>query len=286
MISFEQKILLRFEGDEADHGVLDFYDAAQALIGFQRSLALTTHFVLNGTVITQAPALKGAQISVQPPSMGSWLIVASIIGGVGYLGSRPKDTPLGHLVYSVYDYVLMRTMGIHIDYDKSIRQLVEERVQEDTKHISEGRLDDLSEKCENAIKEMHRPIVNSGTAEAAGFSTVSGSKIVPLKSMLTEETFEALDFERRSVSTKIFEGMVSSYNMNTRTGRLYVKELARTIPFKIADSYLSRSVSTKIARNMTKLADGETHTPIVFEAFENQSRNGRLRSILVVRIRS
>jgi len=43
---------LSFEGDRADRHELDFYDAAQAMLGFQRSLAITTHLVLNGKVIT------------------------------------------------------------------------------------------------------------------------------------------------------------------------------------------------------------------------------------------
>lgn len=51
-------IKLKFEGNLSDNHVLDFYDAARAMMGFQRSLALTTHLVVNGEIITQAPSLK------------------------------------------------------------------------------------------------------------------------------------------------------------------------------------------------------------------------------------
>ena len=53
---------LSYEGEAADLSLIDFYDVAEALVGFERSLAITTHYVLNGSVITQAPSLKGAQI--------------------------------------------------------------------------------------------------------------------------------------------------------------------------------------------------------------------------------
>ncbi|GEM_PF-3603819 len=56
------EITLSFDGASADDNVLDLYDGAQALVGFQRSLAITTHLIVNGEVITQAPSLKNAQI--------------------------------------------------------------------------------------------------------------------------------------------------------------------------------------------------------------------------------
>jgi len=74
MISFT----LSFEGRDTDRHEIDFYDVAQALIGFQRSLAITTHLVLNGEVITQAPSLKNARVFATPPEEGSWKILATI----------------------------------------------------------------------------------------------------------------------------------------------------------------------------------------------------------------
>lgn len=60
-------ISLSYSGALADNNVIDMYDAARGLAGFHRSLALTTHLVLNGEIITQAPSLKGADIIVSTP---------------------------------------------------------------------------------------------------------------------------------------------------------------------------------------------------------------------------
>ena len=255
-LDFEQTMLLKFEGEEAELGLLDFYDANQALVGFQRSLALTTHLILNGRIITQAPALKGAKIAVHPPQKGSWEILATIIGGVGYLGSRPKDTPLGHIVHSVYDYVLQRTMGVKVDYDKSVGELLEENKIQQAKQLNQGHLDDLAEKCEVAIKEMHRPIINSETATRGRFGASRNGKVISLKTSLSIKTFEALDFERRSAKLTSFEGMISSFNLNSRTGRIFVKPLARTVPFKLTEDASSARNLTRLVSNMTKLASG------------------------------
>ena len=107
-----------YSGEDAENHQLDFYDTAQALIGFERSLALTTHLVLNGKIITQAPSLRGAKIFVIPPAAGSWEIVAGIFtAGTGTalykLATAPRDTPLGHFVSSIYEYVIQRTPRIY-----------------------------------------------------------------------------------------------------------------------------------------------------------------------------
>jgi hypothetical protein len=91
------EIELSYIGAEADEHELDFYDASVALIGFQRSLAITTHLILNGEVITQAPALKGARILALPPEEGSWKIKAAVFSlqrlQRSFSLARPRKTP-------------------------------------------------------------------------------------------------------------------------------------------------------------------------------------------------
>ena len=57
-------ISLSYSGLLADRSEIDFYDVSQALVGFQLSLALTTHLILNDEIIVQAPSLKGAHTRV------------------------------------------------------------------------------------------------------------------------------------------------------------------------------------------------------------------------------
>lgn len=70
---------LSYQGARSDSHEIDLYDVSQALIGLQRSLALTTHLILNKEIITQSPALKGAYIYALPPEEGSWKLTAAIV---------------------------------------------------------------------------------------------------------------------------------------------------------------------------------------------------------------
>lgn len=80
---------LSYDGALADNNVLAMYDAARALAGFQRTLALTAHLIINGEIITQAPSLKGASIISSTPEEGSWKVTAIIISGFTQPSQRP-----------------------------------------------------------------------------------------------------------------------------------------------------------------------------------------------------
>src|SRR5271169_4830616 len=120
------RFTLSYEGRLATERAIDFYDVAHALAGFQRTLALTAHVIINGEVITQAPALKGAQIVALPPEDGSWKFVALILGGLYSLTQAPQNSVIGHSTTSAYDYVISEALGFHVDFTKTLGQQYEE----------------------------------------------------------------------------------------------------------------------------------------------------------------
>jgi len=190
-IQFEPlPIKLAYHGLLSDEHQLDLYDLSQALQGLERSLALTTHLILNDEVITQATALKGARIVCGTPKAGSFTILAGI-GMVGYgaykLGTLKKDNPLGHLVYSAYDYVVHKVTGQDLDYDKSLREVYENGKSLGTLGIrlpKASKFDSLAEKIEPPLTKLHRPMISSGTAE-------SGVITFPGMSKKTERCFRS-----------------------------------------------------------------------------------------------
>jgi hypothetical protein len=269
------------------------YDVGQALIGFQRSLALTTHLLLNDEIITQAPALKGAQILSVPPEPGSWKTTAVVVGiatGAYHLGTAPKDTPIGHLVRSAYDYVVSETLGVHVDYEKTLgvqyKELRKTRAQ--IPELSEERLDSLIEKCEPAIRDMHRPIVKSETAHKAKILTRVAGTEYPLTVPLTRETFEYVAYTERSESPLDFMGRVSSYNINTYKGRIYLPQHNRPVPFELAEECRDAISVMTIVRSLSANAErrGGPEAEIFFNAFQNLSRTGRVKSLYVTSISS
>lgn len=240
MKKYDVQFELSYSGaDTVDHEI-DLYDVSQALVGFQRSLAITTHLILNGEIITQAPALKGAQIFAFPSEEGSWKIKAGILvlGTAAYhVATAPNNTPLGHLVYSAYDYVISESLGFHVDYDKSLGQLYEESKKNNIELplVREAQLDSVVEKCSTAITEIHRPIYKNKTAKTARIYANIDNRKIPLNPVFSFESFQYIIEEYTEEEAVIIQGFVSSYNSNTFKGRIYVPVEERPISFELAE---------------------------------------------------
>jgi len=275
-------VLLRYDGALASNNELDFYDASRALVGFQRSLALTTHLVTNGEIITQAPSLKNASIVINTPRPGSWEVVATIIGGIWAAGTASKDTPLGHLLYSVYDYVVTQTLGFPVDYNKSLFQSHQALLAE--RNITPAKLDSLAEKTETSIGDMHRPMVKSHTATRADI--YGGDKADPkirLGRELNAASYEFLSRTELEDDESGHVGVVSSYNINTFSGRLYDFEEQRPIPFELNDEARTRRNAGLIASSLraNAIERGDRTNAISLIGRRMVSSTGRLKGLIV-----
>ncbi len=287
-----EKILLTlsYTGSSSDYHEIDFYDIAQALMGFQRSIALTTHLILNNEIITQAPSLKGAKLSALPPEEGSWKITAAITltaTGLYNVATTPQETPLGHLVYSAYDYVVSESLGFHVDYNKSLGQHYKE-IQEKNKKIpvlSQNRFDSLSEKCETAIKDMHRPIIGKGTANKAVITAnIFGNKQI-IGHPLDEDTFEFIHKTNENDEPELIIGQISSYNSNTYKGRIYTIGEGRPIPFELFSSARDTKTVLLITNSLTENAqrsDDKRRSFIYCKAYRRTSKSGVLKNFRII----
>jgi hypothetical protein len=281
-------ITLAYSGRRADQNEIDLYDVGQGIIGFQRSLALTTHLILNDEIIVQAPALKGAEILALPASEGSWKITAAIAVTIWTIGTAPKDSALGNLIASAYDYVVSETLGFHVDFNKTLGQQHEEFKNKHSpiQPLPQSRFDSLTEKCETAIREMHRPISKSETATKAVLTTKIGRRTREIAHPLTHATYEYISYTERSLESFEYVGRVSSYNINTFKGRIYVESEGRPVPFELGDTARGArsilAITTSLRANSQKSRREEAD--IYFDAFRNVSRSGRLKSFLIIGI--
>jgi hypothetical protein len=281
---------LSFTGRLADRHRVDLYDVSQALVGFQRSIALTTHLVLNDEIITQSPSLKGAEIHALPPEDGSWKMKVLVVLTSAYgLGTLQNNSPLGHLVFSLYDYVVSESLGVHVDLNKSLGVVYEEakKKQQELPAIRQSQADSLIEKCSTAMHEIHRPIYKSGSATKASVSAYVGARRVPLQTAFTLETWQYIHETRTSDAPQQFIGRVSSYNSNTYKGRIYVEEFGRPVSFELGehtrDERVVELVTTSLQTNALRRfndAEGIVH----FSAFLRTSRSGRLKSLLITHV--
>jgi len=133
------------------------------------------------------------------------------------LGTLQNNSPLGHLVYSLYDYVVSESLGFHVDFNKSLGKLYEEAQKNKIKlpHIEEHQADSLIEKCNTAMHEIHRPIYMTGTAGKAEITATFNKHETPLETSFSMQTWEYIHETRTSDKEESFIGQVSSYNSNT-----------------------------------------------------------------------
>ena len=288
-IAFE----LGFYGADAADAEIDLYDIAQAMIGFQRSLALTTHLIIHDEIITQAPSLKDASIFAATPEPGSWKLPAYLAftaTALYKIGTAPHDTPLGHLVYSGYDYVVNQSLGFRVDFDKSLGQQYEEleRNGSEIPKLKEYRFDSLIEKCETSIRDIHRPLYGRGTAEKARIkASPSGTQLQKLGSDLTLDTYE---YVRKSIRNPVPEqmmGSVSSYNNNTYRGRIFVPETGFPVPFTLTGNARSSNavslITGSLVANAQRRETGDEGL-IYFYAHRVTSKNGRLKKLEITAV--
>ncbi|MFG6440512.1 hypothetical protein [Roseateles sp. LKC17W] len=286
------KFTVSYSGAESEDHQIDLYDAAQALMGFQRSLALTAHLLLNQEIITQAPSLKGARILASPSEEGSWKLTAVVLmtgTGIYNAMTAQANSPLGHLMYSLYDYVISESLGFHVDYNKSLGVLYEEARKKNPQlvPVREAQADSLIEKCAHAIVEIHRPIVKTKTATNCKITADYGKGSRPLQIELDEETFSYIHESFRSPVPNLFEGRITSYNTNTFKGRIYVPALERPIAFNLEPQAQSKGslqiIATSLFHNALKQYFEKGCTVYVV-AFLNTSKAGALKSLTITKV--
>ena len=287
----EMRFTLSYEGRQSDKHLIDLYDAAQALMGFQRSLALTTHLILNDEIITQAPSLKGARILAVPSEPGSWKLTAVVSTATALfaLGSAQSNSPVGHLLFSLYDYVISESLGVHVDYNKSLGVLYEEAQSRKQKlpYVAQHQADALVEKCNRAVVEMHRPIVKSETATQCTITGGPRGRESPLGALFTEETYAYIHETISDRAPNIYEGRVSSYNTNTFKGRIFVPALGRPIAFELEPHTRSERAVSVITTSLFHSGLKQFNEPgslIYIVAFKNTSKSGTLKSFSVNRV--
>lgn len=273
-----------FSGEESERGVIDFYDAARALAGFQRSLAIVTHLAINGEVITHAPKLSGAQILFPAIEHGSWKAKALVIlGSMVTLGSVGKDSPVGHVVTSLYDYVLSETMGFHPDYSRTLQDQYAQYLHEHK--ISRDKIDSAIEKCENSVADMHRPIVVSGTA---GFGRVfaGGETDKKIGPDFNEITYDYVRTTIRDPNISEITGSISSFNNNTYKGRVFSPEDGRPIPFELLETARDRRSVGRITRSQHLAGQRNfDESLITLVGYRLSSTTGRLKRLHVIEVR-
>lgn len=278
---------ISFEGALSDEHKIDLYDISRSMMGFHRSLAITTNLLINENIITKSTSLKNAYIYTLPFEEGS-LKMKIVIGLGSALGAAlmaPQNSMLGHLVFSAYDYVVSESLGYHVDYEKSLGKLYSENKNKNIPIIQQHQLDLVIEKCSNSIKDMHRPIYKSETAEKTLIKGFLDDEELKFSSELNIETFNFLNEE--VLKEKVFSvtGIITSFNANSYSGRIEIPEIDRPIPFKLDNEVKTDENFEKIIESLkNKTLKNVTPTKVTMDVQVVQTKKGRIKTYIVKKV--
>lgn len=192
---------------------------------------------------------------------------------------------MGHLIYSIYDYAVTQAFGFPVDYSKSLHQSHKELL--DPKKITPQKLDSLTEKIEGSLSDMHRPIVASESAHKATlYAADKPDKTIALGRELNEYSWDYLSHSEIDPQPSDVIGVVSSYNISTYKGRLYIFEEQRPISFELTHSARDKGSLGLITSSLRTNAveRGSRDGSIVLTGKKIRSSTGRLKGISVLRV--
>lgn len=218
-MSKEFSLRLRYEGGDAEKGLLEAYDGAASIQGFTQALHIAIHGYMKNEVTSRATALKGARVFIEAPRRGSVLI-----GIVAFIEQYPATLGLAAPVF--YDFVkfaFSRACGL-FNVEPETPQVIKHFEKE------EPFFDELAEQMEGSLQRGHRSI---------GTTAVTASLERPRSPLIifNKATKSWVTTRDESPTIEEFTGVVTRYNSVTRNGRAYINEIKKIVPFRPDDAF-------------------------------------------------
>lgn len=262
---------------QPDNGAneISAYDAAQALYGIARSLAITTHYGLTGKIIKQAPSISGAKVLVQPPRAGSFEFIAPVVDFI----AQPAGPSIGEVItisvassfiYDLTKLLYRRLCGLSENPETA--QL------KDVLLRKPGEIDSIADSIEEDVIRLHRPLdgnvfnfhIYGGTNKFGDFD---------------RKTYDFAKTKELGSSIEHFVGNVASLNGNTLNGRFWLADEQRTVGFK-------EDKMTKLSLGERKLLSwslneyvNQRSGSVVISGIALRSKQGLLKSVFVTGVR-
>jgi hypothetical protein len=214
---------VRFLGGEAKQNRLDFYDGSESLFGFSKTIKLAAHYLFTGKVRFQAPLAQGVKLFMLPAATGSYkqpILVEFDGDEIVINGKKVKVSS------EVFNDFIAQAIGTTVgnDFDPQT---------EEVNTIFTARPGDmvaLNEALDGPTKQAHRFIgkVRSHKKTMLEPYGIADEKLAAFDG----DTLEYLITRIISDNVEIVEGTVASYHSASSSGRIYVPNLERQVPFK------------------------------------------------------
>lgn len=248
---------ISFSGAEADEHRLEAYEGLKSLDGLVRVATIAAHYAATGEVRFRAPYSELLQTQISGTRNGSFEFVFDQL-------SRFADAVQGAAARTKAEAIFSRLIS------RGTGQASDAELRVDDEVIPPGDIDAMTEAAEAAISNAHRWIDRDEKA----IRIIDGDEHTEInmgtKAYIEQENVGELQFQDVSVA---------ALNVNSGAGRVYFRDLGRTVPFAISRDASARTVanlSTSLSRYANKMGDTVN---ITFRTVEHI--DGRVKKILI-----
>ena len=231
----------RLEGGEGDRP--DFFPAQSvgyAVQGFSRSLVLISHFAATGKVKRRPPYDESVIPLVGPAKSGSL--------DISFLLEIVRST--------VNDYGIEVTRDFFVDLlSYSISSLIGKKQRKMSKNIEKivadrgGEAHALMDSIEAPIRISHSPIINSNVT----INISTGERNIV---ELDEKTKNFIEYEEFVDNIDVEAAIVSALNVNSKSGRVYLFEEEKSVPFRVPREANKRTIR-ELSKSLNKYASNQ-----------------------------
>lgn len=252
-------LIIRFTGLDASDGHIELFSGLESAAGIGRSLALIAHYAGTGEIRRRHPFSDEVRFYLESTEEGSFKFKVKIVAGTIAVGIATNA------VYDLGKLVLSKAIGDEpTSISADVRDLDERR---------SGDIEALVEAVEPALKKGHYAIGNS----------VKKIEIYEEQSKRTIITFN--DESKAYLNTTIPAGdevqdsSISALNVNDRTGRAFIYELNRTVPFTVSRTARPGTMSA-LGAALNRYAKKKA-VPIRIAYTKIEAGDGRLKRLVI-----
>jgi hypothetical protein len=252
-------LVIRFTGLDANQGHVEIFTGLESASGIGRSLALIAHYAATGEVRRRFPFSDDVRFYLESTDEGSFkfkvgVVASSVAIGIGTNG-----------IYDLGKLVLAKAIGEQpSQISRDVKSL------DDTKS---GDIEALVEAVEPALKKGHYAI---GTS-------VQKIEIYEETTKKVVVTFD--DQSKTYLNTNVPAGndvqdaSIPALNVNDRTGRAFLPELQRTVPFVVSRDARPGTMSALGGALRSYARKRPIYVRISFKKIE--SSDGRLKRLVI-----
>jgi hypothetical protein len=227
------EVVIRYEGEGADAGLIDLYDASESLAGIAKAVNFVAHaFANNNEVRDKIPRPTNFKTYMGGARKGCFENVIDINF------SPPVVAKIGGSVINKHFWeYLSATLNTAVGQDFETDNPYVSKIL----NSNDSPFEELAFRLETPLQEILRPINRKG-AKIVSFVRPHVGEIVTMD----KDTYNYVSTRDIDVDLSHWTGNVTKYNILTGYGRAYIDSLRRTVPFNI-DRFAENQIAHRAA---------------------------------------